>query len=66
MSNKELTAVLKSDLTIAAKSNKNGENRVSKFFFRRTYNRGYETHPSLADHKLIATEHTNDLKRLMH
>ena len=49
MSNEELTAVLKSDLTIAAKSNKNGEKSVSEFFYSRTYNRGYDTQPSLAD-----------------
>jgi hypothetical protein len=54
-------------LTIVAnEAKKSGDKRVSTFFFSRSYNSGCDSHPSLAEHKLIAAELTAYLKELMH
>jgi len=67
MADEKLTQVLKSYLTIVTQeAKKNGDKRVSTFFFSRSYNSGCDTHPSLAEHKLIANELTTYLKELMH
>ena len=67
MADEKLTVLLKSSLTIVAdEANKNGDNKVSTYFFSRSYNSGCDTHPSLAEHQLIADELTNYLKKLMH
>jgi lysophospholipase L1-like esterase len=67
MADQTLTPVLKSYLDIVAKTCiKNGDKRVSTYFFSRSYNSGCDNHPSLAEHKLIAAELTAYLKELMH
>ena len=67
MADEKLTQVLKSYLTIVTnKAKKSGDKRVSTFFFSRSYNSGCDSHPSLAEHKLIAAELTAYLKELMH
>jgi len=66
MGDEKLTAFLKSSLTIVAdQAKKNGDNKVSTFFFSRSFNSGCDMHPSLAEHKLIANELTSYLKKLM-
>jgi len=66
MGDEKLTTMLKSYLTIIAnESNKNGDKYVSTFFFSRSYNSGCDTHPSLAEHKLMADELTACLKKLL-
>ena len=66
MADEKLTQNMKSNLSIIAKeSNENGDRKVSTFFFSRSYNGGCDTHPSLAEHKLIAAELTTYLKKLM-
>lgn len=63
MADEELTDFLKSSLTIIAdQSKKKGNNKVSTFFFSRSC----DSHPSLAEHKMIANELTSYLKNLMH
>lgn len=67
MADQTLTPVLKSYLAIVAKTcKKNGDKKVSTYFFSRSYNSGCDNHPSLAEHKLIAAELTTYLKELMH
>ena len=67
MGDNKLTTVLKSYLSIIEKQAlKNGDKKVSTYFFSRSYNSGCDSHPSLAEHKLIADELTNYLKKIMH
>jgi lysophospholipase L1-like esterase len=67
MADDKLTTVLKSYLTLIAKQvRKNGDKKVSTYFFSRSYNSGCDNHPSLAEHKLIAAELTSYLKKKMH
>lgn len=67
MGDEKLTQALKLFLNLVViESKKNGDKKVSTFFFSRSYNSGCDTHPSLAEHKLIAAELTTYLKRLMH
>jgi len=66
MADDKLSDVLRLYLTnIETELNDKGDNKVSTFFFSRSYNSGCDSHPSLAEHKLIAAELTNYLKKLM-
>jgi lysophospholipase L1-like esterase len=65
MADAKLTEVLKNYLTGLVRSiNKDGDNKVYKYFFLRQYNDGCGGHPDLNQHKLIATELTGYLKKL--
>ena len=67
MADEKLKAVLKNQITaIVNFVNKNGDKKVSKYFFSRSYNGGCDYHPSLSEHQLIAAELTAYLKKLMH
>jgi hypothetical protein len=65
MGDQTLTTVLKKYLTaITAHLNAEGDKRISKFFFSRSYNSGCGGHPDLAEHTLIANELTAYIKQL--
>ena len=67
MGDEKLTKVLKTYLSLVTDElNLSGDTNVSTFFFSRSYNSGCDSHPSLAEHKLIASELTKYLKKLMH
>ncbi|WP_201783369.1 hypothetical protein, partial [Hymenobacter sp. AT01-02] len=64
MADARLTAVLQRYLTsIVAQTNAAGDAAVHKFFFSRSYTSGCDSHPSVAEHQLIAAELTAYLKR---
>jgi hypothetical protein len=44
---------------------KEGDKKISKYFFSRSYNSGCDYHPSLEEHQLIAAELSGYLKKLM-
>jgi len=66
MANENLKSFLKKQIAavvnyfIAA-----GDKKVSHYFFSRSFNSGCDSHPSLAEHQLIAEELTGYLKKLM-
>jgi len=65
MANAELTFILKKYITgIVGYINANGDNKVSYFFFSRSFNDGCGGHPSMAQHVLIADELTGYIKGL--
>jgi lysophospholipase L1-like esterase len=65
MANQELTKVLHRYLTAIVQSvNKNGDSRVSKFFFSRSFNSGCDNHPDANEHEIIAQELTAYIKTL--
>ncbi|QHS55042.1 SGNH/GDSL hydrolase family protein [Mucilaginibacter sp. 14171R-50] len=65
MANAELTAVLHRYLTgIVQFVNNRGDNKVSKFFFSRSFNSGCDAHPDANEHAIIAGELTAYLKKL--
>ena len=67
MADEKLKAVLKNQIySVVSFLNKNGDKKISKYFFNRSYNGGCDYHPSLAEHQLIAAELTAYLKKLMH
>jgi hypothetical protein len=66
MADAKLTTVMKNYLTgVVGNLNASGDKNVHKFFFSRSFNSGCDNHPSLEEHKLIAGELTNYLKKLM-
>jgi lysophospholipase L1-like esterase len=65
MANPKLSAVLKRYLTgIVQFVNSRGDNKVSRFFFSRSFNSGCDGHPDANEHALIAEELTGYLKKL--
>ncbi|WP_375419498.1 SGNH/GDSL hydrolase family protein [uncultured Hymenobacter sp.] len=57
MGDAKLTAALKNYLTAVVQAAKaRGDQKVHSFFFARRYTSGCESHPSLAEHQLIAQE----------
>lgn len=65
MADSKLTAELKNYLTgITAYLNKQGDKKVSKYFYSRSWNRGCGGHPDIDDHKLIADELTTYIRQL--
>jgi hypothetical protein len=55
---KTLTAVMK-------KVNREGDKKVTTFFFSKQYNSGCDNHPDLAEHQQIAEELTAAVKKIM-
>jgi lysophospholipase L1-like esterase len=65
MGNAELTAMLKKYITgIQQYFNAMGDEKVSHYFFSRSFNDGCGGHPSMAQHTLIAAELTTYIKQL--
>lgn len=65
MANKELTLVLQRYLTgIVQTVNKQGDSKVSQFFFSRSFNSGCDNHPDANEHAIIAQELTAYIKNL--
>ena len=65
MANAQLTAVLQRYLTgIVQFVNNRGDNKVSKFFFSKSFNSGCDNHPDSNEHEIIARELTAYLKKL--
>lgn len=66
MADARLTAVLHRYLGgVVAAARAGGDARVHKFFFSRSWNSGCDTHPTLAEHRVIAQELTAYLKQTM-
>ncbi|MGG9960898.1 SGNH/GDSL hydrolase family protein [Ferruginibacter sp. SUN106] len=66
MADEKLKAFLKNQINgVLSFLNKEGDKKISKFFFSRSYNGGCDYHPSLEEHQLIAAELTAYLKKLM-
>jgi hypothetical protein len=66
MADEKLKAVLKNQINgVLNFLNKEGDKKISKYFFSRSYNGGCDYHPSLEEHQLIAAELTAYLKKLM-
>ncbi|MBD1385683.1 SGNH/GDSL hydrolase family protein [Mucilaginibacter rigui] len=65
MANQQLTTVLQRYLTgIVQIVNKQGDKKVSKFFFSRSFNSGCDNHPDANEHAIIAQELTAYIKTL--
>jgi lysophospholipase L1-like esterase len=61
-----LAGFMKKTLTaIVNKVIKNGERRITKYFFSKQYHNGCDYHPDVAEHRLIANELTNFIRRKM-
>ena len=66
MADAQLTAVLQRYLTgVVAATRAAGDANVDKYFFSHSFNGGCSSHPSLAEHELIAAELTAYLKQAM-
>lgn len=66
MADDALRMAMKNYLTsIVTRVNESGDNRVSKFFYSRSWNSGCGGHPDIAEHQLIAGELQKYLKTLM-
>lgn len=67
MADSTLSPVLKGYISmVTERLNASGDKRVSKFFFSKRYHGGCASHPTLAQHQLMAHELTQYLKKLMH
>ncbi|GGH12870.1 SGNH/GDSL hydrolase family protein [Mucilaginibacter phyllosphaerae] len=65
MADKKLTPVLHKYLSgIVQYVNAQGDKRVSKFFFSRSFNSGCDNHPDADEHEIIAKELTAYIKQL--
>lgn len=66
MADASLTTFMKKTLTaIVREVNKNGDEKVTKYFFSKQYHNGCDHHPDLAEHRLIANELTGFIKKKM-
>jgi hypothetical protein len=66
MADEKLKAVLKKQIiAIVNAVNKNSRNKLSYYFFSRSFNGGCDYHPSMEEHQQIAKELTAYLKKLM-
>lgn len=66
MADEKLKAVLKNQINAVANYlTKNGDKKISKYFFSRSFNSGCDGHPNLTEHQQIANELTAYLKKLM-
>jgi lysophospholipase L1-like esterase len=66
MGDEQLTAALKNYLSAIKKAvNNNGDKRVHTYFFSKRYHNGCDSHPDLAEHKLIAAELNACIKKIM-
>jgi hypothetical protein len=67
MADEKLKAALKKQIiAIVNAVNKNSRNKLSYYFFSRSFNGGCDYHPSMEEHQQIAKELTGYLKKLMH
>ena len=51
--------------SIVKKVIKNGDKRITKYFFSKQYHNGCDYHPDVAEHRLIANELTNFIRKKM-
>jgi hypothetical protein len=66
MADEKLKAVLKDQINgVLDRLKKEGDKKISKYFFSKSYNGGCDYHPSLEEHRLIAAELTGYLKKLL-
>jgi lysophospholipase L1-like esterase len=66
MGDEKLTAALKNYLSAIKKTvNNNGDKKVETYFFVRRYINGCDSHPDLAEHKVIAAELNVCIKKIM-
>lgn len=66
MADEALTAALRKYLTsVVAAENKNGDNKVYKYFFTKRYYHGCGGHPDVQEHEEIAKELTAYIKQIM-
>lgn len=66
MADEKLLAFMKKTLpAIVAKRREQGEQKLSAWFFSKTYNRGCDYHPDLNEHQLMAEELSEHLKKIM-
>ena len=66
MADASLTAFMKKTLTeIENRINKEGDSRVSVYFFSKQYHNGCDGHPDLSEHRQIAEELTLNIKKIM-
>lgn len=67
MADEKLKAVLKNQINgVLDHLHKEGDKKISKLFFSRSYNGGCDYHPNVGEHQLIAAELSLYLKKLMH
>lgn len=66
MADARLNVFMKKTLTeVMKKVNKEGDKKVTTFFFAKQYNNGCDDHPDLAEHQQIAEELTAAVKKIM-
>ncbi len=66
MANTGLDIVLKKHITALAKNLKdNGDQNIGTYFFKKQYNKGCGSHPSVEEHKEIGAELTSYLQKTM-
>lgn len=66
MADTQLAAFMKKTLTtIVNRMNKNGDKKVTNYFFSKQYHNGCDSHPDLAEHRLIADELTAFIRKKM-
>jgi lysophospholipase L1-like esterase len=66
MADASLAAFMKETLTAVVNTmNKNGDKRVTSYFFSKQYHNGCDSHPDLAEHQLIAKELTTFIRKRM-
>ncbi len=65
MADARLNAVLKSYLAgIVTQARSAGDNKVHSFFFSKGFNSGCDAHPDLGEHRIIAAELTDFIRKL--
>lgn len=52
-------------IAIVNRMNESGDKKVTRYFFSRQYHNGCDSHPDLAEHKLMADELTSFIKKKM-
>lgn len=61
-----LAAFMKKTLKAVVNTlNKNGDKKIASYFFSKQYHNGCDSHSDLADHRLIANELTDFIRRKM-
>ena len=66
MGDENLTRVLKNYLSAIKTAEKNsGEKNIETYFFSKQYHEGCDSHPSVAEHQLIAGELNIFIKKIM-
>jgi lysophospholipase L1-like esterase len=66
MADASLVTFMKKTLTaVVSKANKNGDKKVTSYFFSKQFHNGCDSHPDLAEHREIAEELTAFIKTTM-